>query len=330
MITKARIVMLASEGCLSSSISFPKEIQQAANDYVKVKGDSTVTELLIAAPTRFVECAGGIKIRADILLSELNQVDLLILPALWRNPLTVINKQRKIIEQLPVWYRSGSILCAVGSASFMLAEAGLLDRRAATTHWVQADLFTRRYPLVKYQKDFLITQSERIYCAASVNSLVDLTIHFIELFYGKACAQHVQANFSPEARSPYSANLYHDSAKQRNLTDIDEDITRLQDWLKENIAMPHNNGSLARLLNLSERALSRRFRAATGQPPQVWLESERISYARELLRKTDLSISEIATESGYPDRNYFSRRFKKLMAMSPMDYRTNLLKKTKA
>ena len=325
--THTKIAIVAFDGCLASSIALPREMLSAANDYSRVNKSSTLSSIDIVAATRYVRCAGNTTIKSDSLLKDMAGFDLIILPALWRNPLTAINKQRKIIKQLPHWYSKNAQICAVGSASFLLAEAGLLDRRAATTHWVQAKLFSRRYPLVNYQKDFLITQSDRIYCAASVNSLADLTIHFIENIYGQLCAQHVETNFSPEARTPFSASFYNESDKKNSHQSNDHDIARLLSWLEENIAQKHSNLNMAQALNLSERALNRRFKKVTGQSPQAWLETTRMSYAKKLLRQTQLSLNDIAEDSGYSDRSYFSKRFKKYIGLSPIRYRQTLRKK---
>ena len=127
---------------------------------------------------------------------------------------------------------------------------------------------------------------------------------------------------------PFSASLYDDAQKRTKSDSSDRDIARLIDWLQENISQPHSNASLAKLLKLSERALNRRFQKATKQSPQVWLEATRITHAKSLLKKTQLTISEVAAESGYPDRSYFARRFKKNVGISPVNYRTKLLKKS--
>ncbi len=324
--TPANIIILALDGCLASSIGLPKEMLSAANDFARVTRSPKRANIQIAGKTRQIECAGGITLRADLLIKELSSIDLVIIPALWRNPLTAINKQEKIIQQLPDWYAEGAQICAVGSASFLLAEAGLLDQRAATTHWVQAELFSRRYPLVKYQKDFLITQSDRIYCAASVNALADLTIHFVEQIYGKTCAQHVETNFSPEARTPFSANVYNEPTKRQNIAASDSDIARLTAWLRENISSPFTNQQLANLLNTSERSFSRRFKKVMHDSPQNWLTTARMNHAKKLLKNTSLPINDIAIECGYVDRNHFDKRFKQHVGHSPAKYRDSLLK----
>jgi transcriptional regulator GlxA family with amidase domain len=96
-----------------------------------------------------------------------------------------------LITWLKKCWQQGSTLIGVGTGVCFLAESGLLDNHSATTHWHYVEQFKRDYPKVDLKPDFFITQSDRIYCAASLNALADIIVHIIEQTYGRAAAQNV-------------------------------------------------------------------------------------------------------------------------------------------
>jgi transcriptional regulator GlxA family with amidase domain len=215
-------------------------------------------------------------------------------------------------------YQNGALISAVGTGCCFLAEAGLLDGKAATTHWHYFDQFQKDYPLVQLKRQYFITQAGNLYCAASVNSLADLTVHFIQRLFGKEIANHVERHFSHEIRRAYEASGFFE--KEHNLHP-DEDITQIQIWLQDNY---HRNIVMAQLeekFGMSTRTLNRRFKAAVGISPLDFLQEVRVNIAKDLLKTSNLSIGEIVDKVGYQDVGFFTDLFKKHLAATPMAYR---------
>lgn len=312
------IAFIAYDHCLSSSIALPMEMYRAAVDSSSALTKKVYNTPVVYANKRRILCAGGLNIVTDKHPRYLENPDLIILPAIWRNPLLVVRQHGYLISLLKAWNERGIKICAVGSSSFFLAEAGLLNQRAATTHWSQSDVFRRKYPLVQLKKDFLITQSKNLYCAASVNSVADLMIHFIELLFEPSIAQKVEANFSPEVRSSYATSLFNDEKHSRH---ADEDMIRLQHWLHENFKQLTSNQDMANMLGISTRTLNRRFKATTHKSPSKYLQQLKIDHAKDLLNHSNLSIADIAVQCGFNDMSYFCSCFKHLTSMSASTYR---------
>lgn len=262
--------------------------------------------------------ASGLTLKLSGEPGDIQQTDLLIVPALWRNPLTTLRQHRDLLPWLQQLAQQQTRLCAVGTGSFLLAEAGLLDRRPATTHWFYFEQFAQRYPLVQLQRSHLITEANGVFCAGSINSVADLTIHFIELFYGRPLARKVEAQFSPEIRRPFEHHLY--SATHADVHG-DELVVQAQDLLRAQHAEPLRIPELAQQLGLSPRSLNRRFQQAIGISPTEYLQQQRIASARELLRTSNLAIAEVAIAVGYADSGYFCRLFKEVMKQTPREYR---------
>jgi transcriptional regulator GlxA family with amidase domain len=155
-----------------------------------------------------ITTATGLTLKLSGNAQSISATDLLIIPALWRNPLTTLRRYVELLPWLRQLARNDTHICAVGTGSFLLAEAGLLTHKPATTHWFYFDQFAKRYPHVQLQRHHLITEAGNIFCAGSVNSVADLTIHFIELYYGAQIARKVEAQFSPEIRRPFESHVY--------------------------------------------------------------------------------------------------------------------------
>jgi transcriptional regulator GlxA family with amidase domain len=305
---------------LATSITLPMEILQAASQMASVgtrKGPK-VRFLLAAPDLQQLTLGSGIALQPDIGLAGLPALDLLLLPAIWRNPLPAVKAARGWRDLLCEHAARGTRICSVGTGSFLLAEAGLLDGRAATTHWHYFESFSRRYPAVELKTRHLITQSDNIYCVGSVNSIADLMVHIVDEWFGGRIATAVENQFSPEIRRSFRAAAYQNEADSSH---HDEVVARVQQWLQGNLSTPVTMAQLARQTQLSARTLHRRFSRATGMSPLNYLQSLRIAGAKELLRHSDLTVSDIAWQQGIQDVSYFSQLFRRHSGMSPLRYR---------
>ncbi len=317
------ITLVALPSSLATSISLPLEMLNAANEAARSK-DRQLPSLQLevaSSQTGAIETAGGLQLIATATFASIEQTDLIILPSLWRNPLLALRQHRNLLPWLSTMAAQGSIICAVGTSSYFLAEAGLLDNKPATTHWYYCDHFAKRYPQIELKRQYLITQAENIYCAGSVNSGADLMIHLVGHFYGLAIARIVETQFSPEIRRPFEDHAY---AQFDHSIHQDESIILAQEWLREHAHESIKLSALAENLELSMRSFNRRFKQATGITAGEYLQSQRLNTARDLLRTSNLSIDEVAAQSGYQDGSYFCARFKKRMGQTPLAYRKSV------
>jgi transcriptional regulator GlxA family with amidase domain len=315
-----QVAALLYPDALATSITLPLEILQAAAQMARVKNrhSAEIKSLMAASSREPVSVFGGITLHPDISCMDLPPLDLLIIPAIWRNPLATIRTARPWLEQLGLIAGSGTRVCAVGTGATLLAEAGLLDGRPATTHWNYFETFRRRYPQVKLKSRHLITQSDNIYCVGSVNSIADLMVHVVEEWYGEVIARMVENQFSPEIRSPFRAAAYQ---TEPHSSHHDELVLEAQQWLHDHLSRKLSIGALANELGVSTRSLNRRFHQATGLSPQAWLQQLRVSQARDLLRHSNLTVSEVSWQVGISDASHFGYLFRTHVGMTPARYR---------
>ncbi|MFT4518164.1 MAG: transcriptional regulator GlxA family with amidase domain [Halioglobus sp.] len=305
---------------LATSLTLPMEILQAASQMSSVenRGRAQVHFSLAAEDKHLMKLSSGITLQPDTTLADLPPLDLILLPAIWRNPLPALRGAAGWLGWLNEQAEKGTRICSVGTGSFLLAEAGLLDGRPATTHWNYFEHFSQRYPKVDLKSHHLITQSDNIYCVGSVNSIADLMVHIVEEWFGTTVASAIENQFSPEIRRSFQAAAYQNEADSSH---HDEVVAQAQQWLQLRLATPVSMEQLAAQLDLSARTLNRRFKRATGLSPMAYLQSLRMATAKDLLRHSNLPVGDIAWQVGLHDVSYFSQLFRNHTGMSPLRYR---------
>ncbi len=321
---KARIGFLLSDNMLATSAALPMEMLLAADTALgppstrhSHTGLSVHTLSWNGAATR-TRC--GLRWQPDMSLNDGGLFDIVYVPGLWRNPRPVVRRHPEVLDWLRHQYQNGALISAVGTGCCFPAEAGLLDGKPATTHWHYFDQFQRDYPQAQLKRQYFITQAGNLYCAASVNSLADLTVHFIQRLFGKAIASHVERHFSHEIRRPYESIGYSEKVRQHP----DEDIVQAQHWLQDNYQRDIAMVAVAERFGMSLRSFNRRFKTATGLTPVHYLQEIRINNARDLLQTSNLTIHEVAEKVGYQDTGYFTALFKRQLATTPSDYRATV------
>jgi transcriptional regulator GlxA family with amidase domain len=321
-----QITFLLCENMLATSSTLPMEMLLAAESVTQGNGYRRTTTPSIklrttASSSEAVVTRSGLSWKPDCSLEQARNNDIIYLPGLWRNPRPVIRRNPEVLEWLREQYQNGALISAVGTGCCFLAEAGLLDGKPATTHWHYFDQFQRDYPQVDLKRQYFITQAGNVYCSASVNSLADLTVHFIQRLLGKTIASHVERHFSHEIRRSYESSGYFEQDHSRH---PDEEIIQVQIWLQDNYYRSVSFMHLAERFGMSVRTLNRRFKIATDQSPLQYLQEIRINTARDLLKTSNLSINEIAEKVGYQDGGYFTSLFKKQLATTPKEYRATV------
>jgi transcriptional regulator GlxA family with amidase domain len=318
-----RVVLALYPRALATSLALPMDVLQAASQAASIenRGRRQLRFQLAAVEKKPITIVGGLEISPQITLDQVSPCDMLLLPAMWRNPQPVLQSQREWLALLPELAAAGTTICSIGTASCFLAASGLLDGVAATTHWAYMDEFRRRYPAVKLKRRHLITQSGNLYCAGSVNSGADLMVHLIEEWFGQRIARAVESQFSPEIRRPFRAHAYQsidDSAHH------DEMVLSAQQWLQDQLHESVSMAELADSLGCSTRTLNRRFKNVVGQTPGAYLRGQRLTAARELLRATNLSVGEVAWQVGLHDVSYFTSLFQRHTGFTPAKYRASV------
>jgi transcriptional regulator GlxA family with amidase domain len=215
-------------------------------------------------------------------------------------------------------HREGTLLCSVCCGAFLLAETGLLAGRVATTHWALAERFARTFPEVALDTDKLLIDDGDVITAGGLMAWVDLGLKLIDRLVGPAVMLATARYFlvDPGAREQ---RFYSGFAP--SLTHGDAAVLKVQHWLQprshEKIDVP----MMAAEAGLGERTFLRRFHRATGLKPTEYLQHLRVGKARDMLELSTATVDEIAWRVGYEDPGAFRKTFKRIMGLSPGEYR---------
>ncbi len=270
-----------------------------------------------ALDPRPLRATGGIRIEADGGLDLLDQADVIVIPG-WRGaqePVPV-----RLTEALRRADGRGARILSICSGAFVLAAAGLLKGRRATTHWRYAATLGELYPDIRVVPDVLYVDEGNILTSAGSAAGIDLCLHL------------VRRDFGPEAANNVARRLVvqpHREGGQAQFIEAPVPIARegarlgpLLDHLRETLAEDHSLPCMASRAGMSLRTFVRRFQALTGTTPGEWLATERLNRARDLLERGTLPVEEVATLAGFGSAATLRHHFRRRLGISPATYRS--------
>jgi transcriptional regulator GlxA family with amidase domain len=318
----ARMTFLAAEGCLFSGISGLIDAFSIANLWYralnKERSDPLFETEIVTLKGEMVRAYGGIRVHPDGALEDVNQPDLILIPAFFPVDQPLTQKVGEISDWLIDRYRRRTKIAAMCTGTFMLAETGLLDGKIATTNWQFARRFQRRYPKVHLRMDRILTEEARLICTGAVTAMYNLGLHLIRAFgseeLASVCSKALLVDPNRESQSPYSIF----SARKDH---GDASILEVQEWMQEHYADNIAIDAIAMAAGISPRHFKRRFRKATGESPLGYLQNLRMEAAKRRLETTLDNINEITFRIGYEDSSTFRRLFKRYTGISPREYR---------
>ncbi|MGM1057935.1 GlxA family transcriptional regulator [Saccharothrix sp. Mg75] len=213
----------------------------------------------------------------------------------------------------------GARVMSICTGAFVLAAAGLLDGRRATTHWAHADNFRRLFPHVDLDPDVLFVDGGDVLTSAGVGAGVDLCLHLIRGDHGSevanmAARRCVVPPWRPGGQSQYIVRPVPE------VTDTSTAAARA--WALEHLAEPLDLRALADRARMSVRTFTRRFREETGVSPGKWITQQRVERARHLLETTDLAIDQVARHAGFGTGAALRQQMSATLGVAPSVYRT--------
>ena len=313
------VSLLCLANTIATSVTLPLEMIQMADNIARTLNRQhhsiSIDWLSVNQTLSPITINPFTQITPTATLDDVTETDLIIIPALWRHPYAVLQKNQHLVPWLIKHHAQGSTLCAVGSGSVFLAQSGLLTNRPITTHWYYFESMEQKYPSMRWKKNRLITQSGRLYCAGSVNSIADLIVHLIDKHMNPIIAKRVEQHFSPEIRHTIASQLDHQESHS------DEIIALAQAAIKKRIDQSIDLTNLANQYQLSLRQFQRRFKQATDLTPLQYIQYLRCKNTKDLLKHSNLNMQEISTLVGFQNPSYLAKLFKKHTGQSPLQYR---------
>ncbi|MFT4235071.1 MAG: helix-turn-helix domain-containing protein [Microbacterium sp.] len=209
-------------------------------------------------------------------------------------------------------------LLTLCSGAFVLAAAGVLDGRRATTHWKYADTMTRMFPKIDVDPNVLYVQDGRIITSAGTAAGIDACLHLLRQELGAELTNQIARRMvvPPQRDGGQAQFILKPMPEVAGLS-----LAPVADWVLEHLDLDLTVEQLARRAHMSPRTFSRRFKADFGATPAAWLGRQRVIQAQRLLERTDWSIDRIADECGFGSAAVLRQNFSRIVGLSPAAYR---------
>ncbi|HEX6870503.1 MAG TPA: helix-turn-helix domain-containing protein [Micromonosporaceae bacterium] len=214
----------------------------------------------------------------------------------------------------------GAQVLSLCSGAFVLGEAGLLDGRRCTTHWLYAQRLADRFPQAMVEPNALYVEDGNIMTSAGTAAGIDLCLHLVRREHGSEVATRLARRMvTPPQRSGGQAQFVETPVPRKPDA---QTLEPLLTWLVANLDQPTSVTDLARRAHMAPRTFARRFRAETGATPHDWITAQRVLLARRLLEDTDLSVARVAQRTGFGDSATLRHHFSRQVGATPHNYRT--------
>lgn len=305
-----RVAVLAVPEVKPFDLSMPSTLLGA----VELHGRPAYEVTVCTAAPGTVAASGGIEVVIRHGLEAVAVADTVIVPSTASRH----HADPAVLDALREAAAAGRRVASICSGAFVLARAGLLDGRTATTHWALAEELRRAFPAVRVDADRLFAEDGPIVTGAGSAAGLDLCLHLISSDYGAAAA-------NAAARAAVVTPVRHGGQAQFVRTPLpattDSPLDAARIWALQHLDQPISLRDLAGQAKVSVRTLTRRFTAETGVTPFQWLLQQRLLRARELLEATDLTVDLVAARSGLGSDESLRQHLSRQLGMTPAAYR---------
>ena len=308
-----RVVIVAFPGVQTLDVTGPAEVLRAAT-----KIHPPGYELTIVAPEEGPLRTSTVALVPDLPLSAwIGAIDTLIVAG--GTGTRRAEENEELIEWLKAAAKRSRRVSSVCTGAFLLARAGLLDGRRATTHWASCAELAQRYPAVTVEPDPIFVRDGNVATSAGVTAGMDLALALVEEDLGREVALEAARWLvlflkRPGGQAQFSAQLAAQTADRAPLRE-------LQAWIPDHLDQDLSVPALAGRASMSERNFARAFRRETGMTPAAYVESARVESARIALETGDLPVENVARQSGFGTVETMRRAFRRRVGVSPADYR---------
>jgi transcriptional regulator GlxA family with amidase domain len=267
---------------------------------------------------------GAMRVTVERGLQALSRADTVLVPG-WRDVNVPI--EPALIEALRRAYRRGARMVSFCTGAFVLAEAGILDGRAATTHWADAPQFQARFPAVRLDPAVLYVDDGQVLTSAGAAASIDLSLHLIRNDFGAEAANTVarQQVVPPHRRGGQAQYVRTPIAAAPDSADP---LAHTLDWALTQLHRPLSVTQLAARAAVSPRHFTRLFVDRTGTTPHQWLITQRLALAQRLLETTDQGVDQIAATTGFGTATSLRQNFRRVLITNPIAYRRTFRERT--
>ena len=303
------VAALALDGVVAFDLSTPAQVFGHRTERDRYR-------FTVAAPAAGpVATSTGFSVVADAGLDALADADTVIVPGVWH---TDGPFDAAALDALRAADARGARIVSICTGAFVLAAAGILDGRRATTHWNDAARLAAQHPQITVDPDVLYVDEGRVLTSAGVAAGIDLCLHLVRRDCG---AEHATAVARRIVVAPHRDGGQAQFVDRPLPASPDTSLAATRAYALAHIDEPLTTARMARHALMSERSFLRHFHAETGTSPLRWLHAQRVAEARRLLEQTDLPIEDVAQRCGFGTAVSLRQHFRRVTHATPTAYR---------
>lgn len=313
------VAIIAHPGSTLGSIDNPRRAFISVNKHLEQNGKRPVFKVEVAGFAKSIPLVNGLcTLHADIEIKNLEQTDLIIIPAIEGDIKKGVKKGKKFIPWIIDQYKNGSEVASLCVGAFLLASTGLLDGKKCSTHWRAESAFKKMFPGVHLVTDKIITDENGIYTSGGAFSAANLILYIIEKYAGREaairCSKRFQVDMDRNSQSPF---IIFEGQKDHK----DESVMETQKFIEDNYRNKILVRQLAQNVAMSRRTLERRFKKATDHTIKEYIQRVKVEAAKRNLEQSRKNVGEVMYGVGYSDTKSFRKLFRRITGLTPVDYR---------
>ena len=314
-----KVSILIPESSVLQAIADPQYLFSAVNQFMAVSGKKPLFDVQLVGLKKEVKLNDGLySVNTSQLLKEVKKTDLIIIPALFGDMKSAIERNQKFLPWINEQYNKGAEVASLCVGAFLLASTGLLNGKKCSTHWGFQNEFREMFPNVEVVDGSIITEEHRIYSSGGANSYWNLLLYLVEKYTDRQTAILASKYFAIDIdRESQSAFAMFQGQKNHN----DDAIKKAQDFIENNIQEKITIEELSDLVSMGRRSFERRFKTATNNSVLEYINRVKIEFAKRSFETSRKNINEVMYDVGYTDTKAFRTIFKKITGLTPIEYR---------
>ena len=313
------ISILVPKGAILGSVEGPRQLFTQVNNFFSERGQKPLFKVQLVGISKETPLSGGLfTVHSDHLIDELKKTDLIIIPAIDGDLQNAMKVNSDFIPWIISHRKKGAEIASLCIGAFLLASTGLLNGKKCATHWMAANQFRKMFPEVELVADKIITDEGGIYSSGGAYSYLNLILYLIEKYAGREMAILCSKVFAIEIER-YSQSPFTIFQGQKEHGDVP--IKNAQDYIENNFQEKITVDRLATMAILGRRSFERRFKKATNDTVNKYIQRVKMEAAKISLESSRENINEVMFNVGYSDPKAFRGTFKKITGLTPMEYR---------
>ena len=313
------ISILIPKGAILGSLEGSRQLLTQVNYFSRDRGGEPVFKIQLVGLTKETPVSGGLfTVNADMVIGDVDKTDLIIIPAIDGDLQLAIENNKDFIPWIIEQHRKGAQVASLCLGAFLLAATGLVTGKSCATHWLAENHFRKMFPDVNLVTEKIITDEQGIYTSGGAFSYLNLILYLIGKFAGRDMAVLAAKVFAIEIeRNNQSSFMIFQGQKDHD----DEPVKKAQEFIEKNYQEKITVDQLASTFALGRRNLERRFKKATSNTVNEYIQRVKIEMAKMSLELSRENVNEVMYNVGYNDTKAFRNTFKRITGLSPIEYK---------